>query len=123
MAKGTGNRWIFRWVIAALLNGVVILPASGGRLPLPRFVSLRSDEVNLRLGPGAEYPVDWIYVRERLPVEIISEFGPWRKIRDNSGTVGWVHQSMVSGMRTAMNTFPDQVLRKKPGTGQNPWRR
>ncbi len=120
MIKGWSGRWILGGAVTVLLHGFMVFPVAGGPLPLPRFVSLRSDEVNLRVGPGSEYPVDWIYMRERLPVEVISEFGPWRKIRDNTGTVGWVHQSMVSGMRTAMNTFPDQILRKKPGTGNTP---
>ncbi|WP_173985410.1 SH3 domain-containing protein [Magnetospirillum sp. SS-4] len=68
-------------------------------LPLPRFVSLRSDEVNLRAGPGQRYPIDWIYARKDLPVEVVAEFEAWRKIRDWQGTEGWVHQSMLSGRR------------------------
>lgn len=71
-------------------------------LPIPRFVSLRSSEINLRRGPGTQYPIDWIFVRSGLPVEIISEFETWRKIKDVEGTEGWVHQSMLSGKRTIM---------------------
>ena len=68
-------------------------------LPLPRFVSLRSDEVNLRTGPGVRYPIDWIYLRKDLPVEVVAEFEAWRKIRDWEGAEGWVHQSMLTGRR------------------------
>ena len=71
-------------------------------LPLPRFVSLRADSVNLRVGPNARYPIEWIYVRRDLPVEIIAEFDTWRRIRDPAGTEGWVHSSMLSGKRTAV---------------------
>ena len=71
--------------------------SKGTGLALPRFVSLRADEVNLRTGPGVQYPVDWVYLRQHLPVQIIAEFDTWRKIRDWQGTQGWVHQSMVSG--------------------------
>ncbi len=71
-----------------------------GKLPLPRFVSLRSDRINLRIGPGERYPVEWVYRRPDLPVEIIAEFENWRKIRDHDGVEGWVHQTMVSGRRT-----------------------
>lgn len=67
--------------------------------PLPRFASLKSNEVNERVGPGADYPVEWIYVRAGLPVEIIAEFDNWRKIRDQDGTQGWVHQSMLCSKR------------------------
>lgn len=71
-------------------------------LPLPRFASLRSAPVNLRTGPGVRYPVDWVYVRRALPMEIVAEFETWRRVRDPDGAEGWVHQSMLSGRRTAM---------------------
>lgn len=86
--------------LCAVLTSVI--PAAANEtsgLPLPRFVSLRSDEVNLRTGPGVRYPIDWIYSRRDLPVEVIAEFEAWRKIRDWQGTEGWVHQSMLSGRR------------------------
>ncbi len=71
---------------------------SSGR-PLPRFVSLRSGEVNMRTGPGVQYPVDWVYRRKGLPMEIIAEFETWRRVRDWEGSRGWIHQSMLSGKR------------------------
>lgn len=83
-------------------------------LPLPRFVSLRSGEVNLRVGPGSEYPIEWILKYEKMPVEIIREFGVWRKIRDFEGMEGWVHQSMLSGARTAMVMEDQIILRNNP---------
>ena len=91
-------------------------PAPPGRtgLPLPRFVSLRSDEVNLRIGPGIRYPIDWVYRRRGLPVEIIDEFDTWRRIRDWQGTEGWVHQSMVQGQRGVLITGKRHVLRRRP---------
>ena len=83
-------------------------------LPLPRFVSLRSGEVNLRTGPGVRYPIDWVYKRRNLPVEIIDEFDTWRRIRDWQGTVGWVHQSMLQGRRTVLVTGRPRLLRREP---------
>jgi SH3-like domain-containing protein len=71
-------------------------------LPIPRFVSLRTNPINLRTGPGVRYPVDWVYVKRSLPVEVIGEFDTWRRIRDQDGAEGWVHQSMLSGKRTAV---------------------
>ena len=62
-------------------------------------MSLRSVEVNLRTGPGVRYPIDWIYLRKDLPVEVVAEFEAWRKIRDWEGAEGWVHQSMLAGRR------------------------
>jgi hypothetical protein len=58
----------------------------GSSLPVPRFVSLRTEPINLRTGPGVRYPVEWVYVRKRLPVEVIAEFDTWRRIRDPDGT-------------------------------------
>jgi SH3-like domain-containing protein len=87
------------------------------KLPLPRFVSLRSNEVNMRTGPGTTYPVDWVYVRRGLPVEVIAEFDVWRKIRDWQGTVGWVHQSMLDGRRTALIAGAERALHRDPADG------
>lgn len=83
-------------------------------LPLPRFVSLRADEVNLRIGPGIRYPIDWVYRRRGLPVEVIDEFETWRRVRDHDGTTGWVHQSMLTGQRSVLILSEDQVLRSAP---------
>lgn len=85
--------------------------------PLPIFISLRSNKVNLRSGPGVQYPIDWVYQRRDLPVQLIDQFETWRRVRDWQGTVGWVHQSMVHGKRTVMVTAPDIVLRREPNSG------
>ena len=71
-------------------------------LPLPRFVSLKSSRVNLRVGPGRDYAVDWLYTKSGLPMEIIQEYDNWRRVRDADGTEGWVYQSLLSGRRTAI---------------------
>lgn len=103
------------YVIALTTLSVVTTPghaASG--LSVPRFVSLRADEVNVRTGPGVRYPVDWVLVRRNMPIEIIAEFDTWRKVRDWQGTEGWVHQSMLSGHRTVVVTGGVRVLRREP---------
>lgn len=87
--------------------------ARGSALPIPRFVSLRTDPINLRTGPGVRYPVDWVYVRRRLPVEVIAEFDTWRQIRDPDGAEGWVHQTMLSGRRTAVVKAASAALRRE----------
>jgi SH3-like domain-containing protein len=68
-------------------------------LPLPRFVSIKSNEVNARTGPNIRYPIRWVYVKKGEPVELVAEFEQWRKIRDKKGDEGWVHESMLSGKR------------------------
>lgn len=82
-------------------------------LPLPRFVSLRAPKINLRSGPGFKYPIKYVFQRRNLPVEIIDEFETWRQIRDWEGIEGWVHQSMLQGLRTA-RVMSDGRLRSRP---------
>ena len=77
-------------------------PSAASGLPVPRFVSLKSDRVNLRQGPGTEYPTTWVFKRVGLPVEVIKEFENWRQVRDAEGTTGWVLGTMLSGRRTAV---------------------
>ena len=71
-------------------------------LPLPRFVSIKSNPANVRTGPGTEYPVKWTFVRRGLPVEVTAEFVNWRRIRDGEGDEGWVLGALLSGKRTAL---------------------
>jgi len=71
-------------------------------LPLPRFVSLKADRVNVRGGPTKDHDVAWIFTRSGLPVEITAEFDNWRRVRDWEGAEGWVYHSLLSGRRTAM---------------------
>ncbi len=85
---------------AADTTGAVATGPSG--LPLPRFVSLRSGRVNSRIGPSLSYPVDWMYLKSGLPMEIVQEFDNWRKIRDVDGAEGWVNQALLSSRRTAI---------------------
>lgn len=78
--------------------------------PVPRFVSLRPSEVNARVGPGPNYPVEWVYLRAGLPVEVIVEFDTWRKIRDIDKAESWVHQSMLCSKRRAIVQDPEALV-------------
>lgn len=71
-------------------------------LPLPRFVSIKSTTVYARRGPSTTHRIDWIYRQNGLPVEIIAEYGHWRRIRDRDGEGGWVHYALLSGTRTVI---------------------
>ena len=107
-----------RRMLAALFAGAAMLagaaipealanPAPGvtrgpSGLPLPRFVSLKSSRVNMRVGPGVNYAVDWMYLKSGLPMEIIQEYDNWRKVRDADGAEGWINQALLSGRRTGI---------------------
>ncbi len=88
-------------------------PAKGSNtgLPLPRFASLKTDEVNLRSGPGLRYPIEWVYKRRDLPVQIEREFEVWRLIADQEGVKGWVHQATLVGRRTFVVVGAEQTMR------------
>lgn len=97
---------VFAWAQsedgAPSVTSEVSEPAPASGLPIPRFVSLRSDKVFVRTGPALRYPIKWIYNKSELPVEIVQEFDTWRKIRDVDGDEGWVHQSLLSPKRSAL---------------------
>lgn len=83
-------------------------------LPIPRFISLLTDDVNMRVGPGFQYPIEWVYKRRGLPVEVEREFDVWRLVLAPDGGRGWVHESTVSGTRTFIVTGGDRILRRQP---------
>lgn len=95
-------------------------PAAGSAtgLPVPRYVSLKSDRVNLREGPSKDHRTTWVFQRAGMPVEIVAEFEIWRRIRDSEGTEGWVLNSLLSGRRTGVVTARVKTdivpLRDKP---------
>lgn len=102
--------WV-RAVFAVVAMAVSVPPAAAGSelatgpssgLPVPRFVSLKPDKVNVRAGPTRHHDVAWQFTRSGLPVEITAESDNWRRIRDWEGSEGWVYHSLLSGRRTAM---------------------
>jgi SH3-like domain-containing protein len=109
----------FKKALLALLF-LTCCPAFGSslgsvtQLPVPRFVSLRTDEVNVRAGPGAQYPVIWVYHRAGLPVEIIAEFDIWRQIQAPDGGTGWVHEATLRARRGFYIIPPAAILRSAP---------
>lgn len=91
---------------AAALSAAPPEPEKGtvtGR-PIPRFLSLRADKVNMRAGPGARYPIIWTYYRHNMPVKVLREFDVWRLVEDVDGQKGWVQQATLSGTRSFIIT-------------------
>src|ERR1700752_1087246 len=109
-ACGMGRPMIawFRALLAALLTfGSAFGATHAGNdaatsgLPVPRFVSIKADRVNVRGGPDKDHDVAFIYTRVGWPVEITAEFENWRRIRDSDGSEGWVYHSLLPGKRMA----------------------
>ncbi|WP_339947162.1 SH3 domain-containing protein [uncultured Albimonas sp.] len=86
-------------------------------LPMPRYVSLKATKANVRRGPGMTHRVDWVFVRQGMPLEVIAEYGHWRRVRDPEGASGWLHYSMIRGNRTALVTAETTDLRLEPTPG------
>ncbi len=116
------HKTIVRLIACLWCGAVAAAPlraeTAGTGLPLPRYVSLKSDRVNVRKGPGFDYPIAWVYQRVGLPVEILKEFENWRQVRDSDGAEGWVLQNLLSGRRTVVvapwDTKPVEAGQDKP---------
>ncbi len=111
-----------RYVALALLLGAADAPPADTtpKLPVPRFVSMRHGEVNLRKGPGQRYPIAWVFTKQNLPVEVTQEFDTWRKIRDSEGAEGWVQEAALQGKRYVVVTGALRVLRGDPAAEAAP---
>ncbi|MEQ8444074.1 MAG: SH3 domain-containing protein [Alphaproteobacteria bacterium] len=108
-----------RTVLSALLAAALLwcAPASAqsddaSGLAVPRMVSVKSAEANVRTGPGVDYPIRWVYRRLGAPVEVIAEFENWRKIRDWEGDEGWVHFALLSSRQSVIVTVAETTLRQ-----------
>ena len=78
------------------------------------FLSLKNNEVNLRVGPSFEHPIKLTYVKKYLPVIILDRSETWRKIKDFENNSGWIHVSQLSKKKTAINIKNNSLLFKKP---------
>lgn len=83
-------------------------------LPLPRYVSLKGSEGNARRGPGLTHRIDWVFTRAGMPLKVTAEFENWRRVEDQEGAGGWVHYSLLSGVRSILVTLDMAELRDAP---------
>lgn len=85
-------------------------------LPLPRYVSLKAAEGNVRRGPSLSHRIDWVFTRRDMPLRITAEHGHWRRVEDRDGLGGWVHYSLLSGTRTVLIEQDMLTIRTRPDT-------
>ena len=107
----------FLLLLILLLSGVARaeenrISIKGSNLEIPRFVTLKTNEANMRAGPGMEYPIKWEYRRRGLPLKVIGEFDIWRKVEDHQGETGWMHKQTLSGRRMVLVTTSMEKIRK-----------
>lgn len=82
--------------------------ASG--LPLPRYVAIDSNRANMRTGPGQQYPILWVFVRQNLPLQVFAEYDVWRRVRGPEGATGWIHSALLTNRRSALVTGGTRIL-------------
>ncbi len=116
------------WISSIILSHILILLSfiifsseveSNEGLPTPRFVSLKKEKVYLRAGPSMDHPIDWVYRRKGLPLEVTAEFKDWRRIRDSDNVVGWINVIMLVGKRTVLISEDERIFRSKPNLDAN----
>ncbi len=113
---------MIRAVAAAVLLFAAPVSAPAGadergpvtNLPIPRFVSLKADEANVRRGPGTDHRIDWVFKRRDMPLQVVAEYSHWRKVVDRDGEGGWVHYTLLSGVRTVIVEADMSALHLKP---------
>ncbi|WP_425364096.1 SH3 domain-containing protein [Candidatus Tisiphia endosymbiont of Hybos culiciformis] len=88
----------------------LLTKADNQKLPIPRFASIKANEVNARVGPTIRAPIEWVFIKKGEPIEIIAEYEQWRQIRDIKGEGGWVHSSVLSGKRSVIVVSPELVI-------------
>lgn len=103
----------------ALCAAVAVLvlaaaPTLAAEEKMPHFATLRVDLVNMRTGPGERYPIEWVYRRKGLPIEVLAAFDVWRKVRDSDGTEGWMHERMLTPARSVVIMGSLRLLRSDP---------
>lgn len=122
------QRWVqwFRAGLVAVLAAFLLAGAGHAQqtdaptlgpetnLPLPRFVSLKASEANVRRGPSLSHRIDWVFQRRNMPLQVIAEYGHWRRVIDRDGQGGWVHYTMLSGSRTVLINGETTALRARP---------
>jgi SH3-like domain-containing protein len=77
------------------------------------YLLLKNNKVNVRYGPGFDYPIKFIYKKKNLPIRIIDKKENFRRIIDFKNNSGWIHASQLK-KGEAFILLEDQILFKKP---------
>ena len=110
------NLWAITFFVATSLCGPSFANERGKvtNLPIPRYVSLKAEEGNVRRGPSLSHRIDWVFKRRNMPLQVTGEHGHWRRVQDRDGQGGWVHYSLLSGVRHVIIESDLTPMRVKP---------
>lgn len=125
MSTGSRRAWVRRvgaWALVALLATPLAAGEIGPvtKLPIPRFVSVKTNQANVRRGPSTTHRIDWVFRHQGMPVVVTGEYGHWRRVVDRDGIGGWIHYALLSGVRTVIVDADDVLLRAKPDPDAKP---
>ena len=101
-------------VFLGLVSGLMLATGASAADDVMRYVSLDTDKAYMRTGPGLRYPVEWVFVRDGWPFQVISEYGYWRKVRDIDGTSGWMHMNLLTSKRRVIVTGDVENVYREP---------
>lgn len=111
-------------IVTALFGGLGVSSAHAEQvrgqvtnLPIPRYVSMKAAEANVRRGPSLTHRIDWVFKRRGMPLQVVAEYGNWRKVQDRDGAGGWVHYALLSGVRTVLVEADMLPVRASPDPG------
>lgn len=104
-------------LVAAMLAGLVIAPAAAADSDVPYWASIRSSEVNMRVGPGEDYRIKWIYRRPLLPMKVVRTMEGWRLVQDPDGAQGWMLARFLSRERAAYVQGKEPAEMREQGAG------
>ena len=83
------------------------------------FLSLKKNKVNVRYGPGFEYPIKYIYKKINLPIKLIDKKENFRRIIDLKNNSGWIHVSQLKKINSII-PMEDKILFSKPSNFSKP---
>ena len=95
-------------IVIAFISIIIFSQASNAGigqetgLEIPRYVSLKSNDANIRVGPSKNYPIEIKYIKNNYPLKVLEEYEDWRKVEDFQKNFGWIHKSLISGTRTGI---------------------
>ena len=83
------------------------------------YLMLKNSKVNVRMGPGLDYPVKFIYKKKYLPVKVIDKKENFRKVIDHKKNSGWIHISQLKKVNSVI-VLSNRILFKKPTFNSKP---
>lgn len=103
--------------LAATLAACLASPVAAQERPLPYWASIAAGQALMRTGPDRSYPALWLYKRRDLPVRVLQVVGPWRRVKEQDGSSGWMLATLLAARRTAVVSGGLRPIRAEPGPG------